>query len=58
LAINILPAFLLALGLANWFASIVIGYIGGYAGLINALLAGLYSASILSKKGDNTPQTE
>lgn len=50
---------LLAFGLANWLASIAIGYVGGYAGLITALLAGWYSAStILSKKGDNTQQTE
>ena len=36
---------LFAMAITNWFSSMIFAYIGGYLGLLAAVLAGLYSAS-------------
>ena len=45
----------LAAALANWFALDIFAYIGGYLGLISAVLAGWYSATtVLPGKSEAT----
>jgi succinate-acetate transporter protein len=47
----------LAAALANWFSVDVLAYIGGYLGLISALLAGWYSASTVLPGKTSTPES-